>query len=255
VTEDLDLSYRAQLAGWRFRYLDAVIVPSELPVTIASFRCQQKRWAKGSIQTARKVLPVLLRTGLPLSIKLEAIAHLLANVCWLLGLVVTLTLYPTILMRTSIGPRQIIRLDVPLFAFSSAAIFLYFFLYRRRQEKRVPLRVLLALPVFTIGLAPGIALSVIEGFFGRGGVFERTPKFGVEGRGALPVLSFLYRQRSLSYLIMNGFLFCYTLLPVFLALKRNTLLAIPFLLVFPSGFFTVMFKDLMELSLCKNRAA
>jgi cellulose synthase/poly-beta-1,6-N-acetylglucosamine synthase-like glycosyltransferase len=246
VTEDLDLSYRAQLAGWRFCYLDSVAVPSELPVTMASFRSQQQRWAKGSIQTARKILPRLFSTNLPVAVKLEAVAHLLANVGWLLGFIVTITLYPTILSRTYVGPHQILRIDAPLFLFSSLAILLYFVLYRLGQKNRVPLRYLLALPVFTIGLAPSIALSVLQGFFKRGGVFDRTPKFGVDGRGKLPVLASLYRQRSLPCLIMNTMLFAYTLLPVFFAVERNTWLAIPFLLVFPLGFLLVLYTDFRE---------
>ena len=94
VTEDLDLSYRAQLAGWRFVYREECQVPSELPVTLAALRSQQQRWAKGSIQTARKILPRLLAARLPLAVKIEAVAHLMANLYWLLGMIVMLTLYP-----------------------------------------------------------------------------------------------------------------------------------------------------------------
>jgi len=247
VTEDLDLSYRVQLAGWRFRYLDEVVVPSELPGTMASLRCQQERWAKGSIQTAKKILPQVLKAHLPLSVKFEAAAHLLANVCWLLGFIVTCTLYPVILSRKYIGPYQIMRLDVPIFIFSSLAILLYFFAYRQAQKNRVPLHILLMLPVFSIGLAPSLAVSVLKGFFRRGGIFDRTPKFGIKDRGRLPVLSFLYRQRSLPWLIVNTLLFCYTLLPILFAFQRNTWPAIPLLLVFPLGFLLVMVCDFKEL--------
>ncbi len=246
VTEDLDLSYRAQLAGWRFRYLDDLEVPSELPVTMSSFRCQQERWAKGSIQTARKILPRLLRARLPLAVKLEAVAHLLANLGWVFGTVVTLTLYPTILARTAIGPHEIIRIDVPLFILSSVAILLYFALYRKDQERRVRLRALLVLPVFSIGLAPSIALSVFKGLFKKGGVFDRTPKYAIKGRGKMPALSFLYRERPLSHILINILFLAYTLLPVWYALARNTWFAVPFLLVFPFGFLLVICMDFTE---------
>jgi cellulose synthase/poly-beta-1,6-N-acetylglucosamine synthase-like glycosyltransferase len=86
------LSYRAQLAGWSFVYREECQVPSELPVTMAALRSQQQRWAKGSIQTARKILPRLLKERLPLAVKIEAMAHLLANIYWLLGMIVMLTL-------------------------------------------------------------------------------------------------------------------------------------------------------------------
>jgi cellulose synthase/poly-beta-1,6-N-acetylglucosamine synthase-like glycosyltransferase len=246
VTEDLDLSYRAQMAGWRFRYLDDLEVPSELPVTMSSFRCQQERWAKGSMQTARKILPRLLNARLPLSVKLEAMAHLLANFGWLLGAVITLTLYPTILARTGVGPHQLLRIDLPLFIFSSMAILLYFALYRQGQGRRVRFRALLLLPVFSIGLAPSIALSVFKGLFSKGGVFDRTPKYAVKGRQKLPALAFLYRERPLSHLIINTFFLAYTLLPIWYALERHTWFAVPFLLVFPFGFLLVIYMDLTE---------
>ena len=247
VTEDLDLSYRAQMAGWRFHYVDDLEVPSELPVTMSSFRCQQERWAKGSMQTARKMLPRLLKARLPLAVKLEAMAHLLANLGWLLGAVITLTLYPTILARTGVGPHQLLRIDLPLFVFSSVAILLYFALYRQTRKERVRLRTLFLLPVFSIGLAPGIALSVFKGLFEKGGVFDRTPKYAVMGREKLPALAFLYRDRPLSHLIVNTVLFAYTLLPVWYALSRHTWFAVPFLLVFPAGFLLVIFMDFTEL--------
>lgn len=246
VTEDLDLSYRAQLAGWRFVYLDRVAVPSELPVTMAGFRSQQQRWAKGSIQTARKILPRLLTAPLPLRVKAEACAHLLANFGWLLGAMVTLTLYPTIVSRTGIGPHQLLRVDLPLFLGASGAILLYFSVYAATATERPGFARLLLLPVLTIGLAPAIALSVAHGAFGRGGVFERTPKFGIRGRDRLPGLAFLYRQRTLPHLAMNALLFGYMLFPLLFAWQRGTWYALPFFLLFPLGFLLVLWKDLRE---------
>jgi len=246
VTEDLDLSYRAQLAGWRFVYLDDLAVPSELPVTMASFRSQQMRWAKGSIQTARKILPRILASPLPLAVKLEAFSHLLANVGWLFSAVVTLTLYPVIMWRVGIGPYQLLRVDLPLLLGTSVAILVYFSLYIATTKSRVSPLYLLLLPVFSIGIAPCLALSVLEGAFSKGGVFERTPKFGLHGRKRLPGLSFIYRQRRVFYLLMNAVLFAYSLMPVAFAWQRKTWLAIPFLVLFPLGFLLVFGKDLQE---------
>jgi cellulose synthase/poly-beta-1,6-N-acetylglucosamine synthase-like glycosyltransferase len=247
VTEDLDLSYRAQLAGWRFVYLNDLVVPSELPVTMASFRSQQQRWAKGSIQTARKILPRIITSSLSVSIKMEALAHLLANFGWLLGAIVTLTLYPAIMWRVGIGPYQLLRFDLPLFMCTSLSIFLYFFTFINGEKMAISFRWMLLLPVLSIGLAPSVALSVLTGMFNRGGVFERTPKFGVSGRERLPGLAFLYRRPSISYLIMYPLLFVYSVLPVIFAWQRETWLAIPFLLIFPLGYLLVFSKDLSEL--------
>ena len=93
----MDISCRAQLAGWRFVYLDKVIVHCELPTTMAAYRSQQQRWAKGSMQTAKKILPRLIPAPFSLTLKIEATVHLLANLGRLLGTIVTLTRYPTIM--------------------------------------------------------------------------------------------------------------------------------------------------------------
>ncbi len=248
VTEDLDLSYRAQLAGWRFVYLDDVVVPSELPVTLAAFRSQQQRWAKGSVQTARKILPcILLDRFLPLGLKIEAAVHLLANLGWLLGTIVTLTLYPAIIFRVGIGPYQLLRFDVPLFLLASSVVLLYFYVYAIVQKQGGSVARLLLLPICAIGLAPSLALAVLEGMVSEGGDFERTPKFGVHGRGPLPSLAFLYRQPSLIYVVLNATLVVYTLLPVLFAWQRSTWIALPFLMLFPLGFSLVILKDLAEL--------
>jgi cellulose synthase/poly-beta-1,6-N-acetylglucosamine synthase-like glycosyltransferase len=247
VTEDLDLSYRAQLAGWRFVYLDDLEVPSELPVTLAAFRSQQQRWAKGSIQTARKILPRLLTAPLPVAVKLEALAHLLANFCWLLGALVLLTLYPTITWRVGIGPFQLLRYDLPLFLCSSCAILLYFCSYVAFYRERASFLRLLIVPILTMGLASSIMLAVVKGCWSRGGNFERTPKFGLKGRDPLPGLAFLYRQQALPYALFNTLLLLYSLLPVAFAWQRGTWLALPFSLLIVCGFSLMVFMDCREL--------
>ncbi|ABQ25763.1 glycosyltransferase [Geotalea uraniireducens] len=246
VTEDLDLSYRAQLAGWRFVYREECQVPSELPVTMAALRSQQQRWAKGSIQTARKILPRLLQERLPPAVKIEAMAHLMANIYWLLGMIVMLTLYPAVTWRVGIGLHQVLRIDLPLFLATSGAIMSYFLLYSIRSGSKSLLRHVVLLPALTIGLAPSISLSVLKGLFRPGGEFERTPKFGVRGRERIPGLAFLYHQKNLPYIFMNGVLFLYCLLPVIFAWQRETWFAVPLFLLFPFGFALVLAKDIRE---------
>jgi cellulose synthase/poly-beta-1,6-N-acetylglucosamine synthase-like glycosyltransferase len=247
VTEDLDLSYRAQLQGWKFIYRDDIAVPSELPITLAAFRSQQQRWAKGSIQTARKILPRLLASRLPFSVKAEAAADLLANLGWLLGALTTLTLYAAITWRVGIGPYQLLKIDLPLLAGTSLAILLYFFAYTLVCGSARLLRWLPLLPVFGIGMAPSISLSVIKGALSSGGYFERTPKFGLQGNQPPPLAAFLYRQKAIPYLAMNTLFLCYSMLPVIFSWQRGTWLAIPFLMLFPAGFMLVILKDLADM--------
>jgi cellulose synthase/poly-beta-1,6-N-acetylglucosamine synthase-like glycosyltransferase len=246
VTEDLDLSYRAQLAGWKFVYLDDLPVPSELPSSIASFRSQQQRWAKGSIQTARKMLPKIIQSSVPINIKIEAGFHLLSNLGWLFGMIITLTLFPTIVLRTHIGPYQMIRIDLPLFMGASCAVLFFFFisLYKRKNHELLPCLVLL--PVFSIAIAPSIALSVINGVFNWGGIFERTPKFGIRGSRRLPSLAFIYVNNRVSFILLNIVLFFYSLIPFFYAFNRETWFALPLLGLFPVGFLMIIIKELSE---------
>jgi cellulose synthase/poly-beta-1,6-N-acetylglucosamine synthase-like glycosyltransferase len=251
VTEDLDLSYRAQLAGWRFVYRHECRVPSELPVTMSALRSQQQRWAKGSIQTARKILPGLLKERLPLAVKIESMAHLLANIYWILGMIVMLTLYPAVTWRIGIGLQQLLRIDIPLFLLSSGAIMGYFLLYsiRSGEEKKGHL---FLLPALTIGLAPGISFSVLKGLFRKGGEFERTPKFGVKGHERIPGMAFLYHQKNRPYIFMNGVLFIYCLMPLLFAWQRGTWYAVPMFLLFPFAFALVLAKDIGEALLSRR---
>ncbi len=252
VTEDLDLSYRAQMQGWKFVYRDDIAVPSELPITLAGFRSQQQRWAKGSIQTARKVLPRLLVSRLPFAVKAEAAAHLLANLGWLLGTVTTLTLYAAIAWRVGIGPYQLLKVDVPLLAGTSFAILIYFFAYSLASGAGRTVRWLPILPVFSIGMSPSIALSVIKGALSNGGFFERTPKFGLQGSQPPPLLAFLYRQKAVPYLFMNSLFLLYSFIPIIFSWQRGTWLAIPFLSLFPAGFMLVIMKDLADMACLRH---
>jgi hypothetical protein len=199
------------------------------------------------VQTARKILPLLLSRDLPLGVKCEAMAHLLANICWLLGTLIFLTLYPTIVYRIGVGPWQMMRLDLPLFIATSCAIMSYFLVYLAVNRGNGSLRRFLLLPVVSIGLAPSISLAVLRGLWSTGGFFERTPKFGITGRGILPRHAFLYRQKGLPYLLLNALLFLYSLLPLAFAWQRGTWYALPLFALFPAGFLAVIVQETHEL--------
>ena len=115
LTEDMDLSYRAQLRGWRFVYLPDIAAPAELPVEMSAFKAQQFRWAKGSIQVARKLLPRILRSRATLAQKTEAFFHLTNNFAYPLLLLLSLLLLPNLIVRTTHGVREVLMIDLPLF--------------------------------------------------------------------------------------------------------------------------------------------
>jgi cellulose synthase/poly-beta-1,6-N-acetylglucosamine synthase-like glycosyltransferase len=127
LTEDCDLSYRAQLKGWRFLYLPGLDCPSELPVEMHAFQVQQSRWAKGLIQTAKKLLPGILRAPIPWRLKAEAVFHLTPNISYPLMIVVSALMLPVMIVRFYIGWWQMVFVDLPLIIasfFSIAAFYL-----------------------------------------------------------------------------------------------------------------------------------
>nr|WP_320048625.1 glycosyltransferase family 2 protein [uncultured Desulfuromonas sp.] len=246
VTEDLDLSYRCQMKGWKFRYVDDIVVPSELPVTLGDFRGQQQRWAKGSMQTARKILPLVLRSGQPNGVKIEAMAHLLANLGWLCAALASLTLYPALLSRSTFHLWQILTIDVPLFLLASLAILSYFFLYAYREIGWKAALWVPILPLLTLGMAPSLAWAALCGLFQNGGVFNRTAKYGASEQGPVKRLLPVYSHKSHRVLWVNGSLGIYSIFPVVLTIQQHHWLALPLVALFPLGFFLVFVKDFLE---------
>lgn len=246
VTEDLDLSYRAQLAGWRFVYLHDVEVPSELPVNLSDFRCQQERWSKGAIQTARKLLPRVLAAPVPVAVKMETAAHLLANCCWVFGFLATLTLYPVLINRIDIGVYQMFWIDLPLFFLTGGAVLTYYLLYGWKSGLKHSLFVLPLLPAVSIGLAPFFSLAVLKGIFRKGGMFSRTPKFGILNNLWDKSIHTTVSRQTIWNLLINLVLFVYMLMPVFFSLIQGTWPALPFLCLFPAGFLLIIACDFQE---------
>src|SRR5262249_9834678 len=115
LTEDMDLSYRAQLRGWKFVYLPEIAAPAELPVEMSAFKAQQLRWAKGSIQGAKNLLPTSLRANVGFAQKLEAFFHLTNNMAYPLLMLLSLLLLPNLVFRTHHGWREVLMIDLPLF--------------------------------------------------------------------------------------------------------------------------------------------
>jgi len=250
VTEDLDLSFRAQIKGWQAVYLDDLEVPSELPITLAALRNQQKRWAKGSIQTARKILPSLWTSKAGMAQKIEGTILLLSNLGWLMGTLIFITLYPTLIQRIGIGAYQIMRIDLPIFLLATLAVLYYSYFherYGRGQKPRKIARSLSLLPAFGLGLAPTVTMGILEGLFGHGGKFVRTPKFGITGPGQAWRKLYSYHRASWLGLVVDLGLFIYSLLPMAFALKKGTYLALPFLAVFTLGFLLMLYLDIFDL--------
>ena len=239
LTEDADLSYRAQLRGWRFVYLPEVECPSELPVDINAFKAQQARWAKGLMQTARKILPRILRAELPWRVKLEAFWHLTATVSYPLMIALSALLVPAMVVRFYQGWWQVVWLDLPLFLGATVSVSSFFLYAQRELNPRGWKRsffVLPALMAIGIGLAVRNTRAVLEALAGHESPFVRTPKYRIEKtRRAWHRLVYRSSERMwLPWLELGlGVYFCWA--AVF-AFSRGNYATLPFLSLFLWGY-------------------
>ncbi len=185
LTEDLDLSYRAQLKGWRIEYLLETGVPAEIPADMTSFKSQQRRWAKGSIQTAMKLLGTVLRAPLPWTTRLQATLHLTHYLIHPLMLSVALLSVPVqwVLGHESTDNFHGMALAALLFVGTCGPSTLYI-LSQRALGRRVwhTLKSLPALMLVGTGIALSNSVAVFEALIGKSSEFVRTPKRRVVGR-------------------------------------------------------------------------
>jgi cellulose synthase/poly-beta-1,6-N-acetylglucosamine synthase-like glycosyltransferase len=182
LTEDLDLSYRAQLKGWKFIFLADLVTPAELPVDMNGFKSQQHRWTKGSIQTCIKLLPSVWRADLPLLLKIEATAHLTSNYAYLLLFFLCMLLHPSVGGGTHSWLRTILVI-FPIFISASLPAAVFYITTQRELHPKTWMKKSLFLPALIalgIGLAVNNARAVLEAILGHKSEFTRTPKYGIQ---------------------------------------------------------------------------
>lgn len=192
LTEDLDLSYRAQLRGWKFVFLPELAVPAELPPEMNAFKAQQHRWTKGGVQTCVKLLPTVLSSGSPWRVKLEAFFHLTSGAVYILMVLLSLLVGPAMIAKLAVSTpetRWKLLIDFALFFIGTGSA-LSFYIVSQRHLLRSWWHILYYIPglmAIGIGIALNNAIAAVEGFFSKSGEFVRTPKFGVaEGRNPAP---------------------------------------------------------------------
>jgi cellulose synthase/poly-beta-1,6-N-acetylglucosamine synthase-like glycosyltransferase len=238
LTEDTDLSYRAQLHGWHFLYLPDVDCPSELPVEMNAFKSQQARWAKGLMQTARKILPRVLRARVPARIKWEAFFHLTANVSYPLMVMFSIILLPAMVVRFYQGWFQVMVIDMPLFVASTCSISSFYLAAQRLLYPKAWRRTFLYLPFVMavgIGLSVRNAQAVMEALFGVQTEFTRTPKYRIEGqKGNWATKTYRKRSGWMPFIeILLGLYFAGTIV---YAVQNENYATIPFLVLFVWGY-------------------
>jgi cellulose synthase/poly-beta-1,6-N-acetylglucosamine synthase-like glycosyltransferase len=247
LTEDMDLSYRAQLRGWRFVFLPDVVSPSEVPVEMNAFKNQQHRWAKGSIQTARKLLPRILAARLPLRIKAEAAFHLTANLAHPLMVVLSVLMFPSMLIRYTMGWHEMILVDVPLFLTATASVSNFYMVSQKEihSDWRKRIKYIPFLLSVGIGLSLNNARAVIEGLTGHDAEFVRTPKHGIESRSDRWRFK-KYRGKAGFLPLMEIGLGLYFTVAIGYALAHQIIGTLPFLVLFQVGFLYTGFLSLFQ---------
>jgi len=248
LTEDTDLSYRAQIKGWQFIYRPEIDCPSEIPEDMSAFKIQQHRWAKGAIEVMKKLLPTIWKSDISRKSKIEATFHLTGNISYLLMFIDSLFfLLPTVHIREQMEPNFLIWLDLPIFAFASLSHAWFFLssqnrLYGKMLDKLIIMPALLAT---SIGLGVNNGRAVIEALIGHKTGFARTPKTGSKTQNLALNKSYQansqtwanYLEISLGSLYL-GFLVW--------AIAQAYWLVVPFLSIFAIGFFYIGFATLLE---------
>jgi hypothetical protein len=188
LTEDLDLSYRAQLRGWRFVYRPEIVAPAELPAAMDALKSQQFRWTKGAAETARKHLGALWRSAQPLAVKLQATFHLLNSSVYVVILLMAVLSVPLVFVREHYREYRLVFRLASVFLLGFAPLVYYYYTAWRLAQpagktRRYPGFFLLFLSV-SMGLAFHNARAVALGWWGRRTPFVRTPKAGTDARGS-----------------------------------------------------------------------
>jgi cellulose synthase/poly-beta-1,6-N-acetylglucosamine synthase-like glycosyltransferase len=240
LTEDSDLSYRAQLKGWKFVYLPSIECPSELPVETYGFQVQQSRWAKGLTQVAIKLLPKILKADLPWRVKAEAIFHLTPNISYPMMIAVSALMLPVMIVRFYQGWLQMLLIDLPLIVASFWSISAFYVIAHRELYPKTWKRAFLFLPAL---MAAGVALTIInsravfEALIGYQTSFARTPKYAIGGQQKVQIQNIQYRRRSGWLPYAELLVGTYFLGMVVFAIESYNFLAIPFLMLFVGGYY------------------
>jgi cellulose synthase/poly-beta-1,6-N-acetylglucosamine synthase-like glycosyltransferase len=241
LTEDLDLSYRAQLIGWRFVYRETIVTPAELPEDIGAFRAQQFRWATGTVQTSRKLLRRILRSNLSLGARAEAFFHLTPHFAYPLTMLLSVILLPLVLLMPGTNSLLVLLVDVPLFFGTTGSLAAFYAMAERAQGRRARdgLWVVPALIGIGVGLTPLITRALLRGYRSMAGEFVRTPKKGT-------TTGVRYRAKAGELPIVESILGVVSMAATVASLHTGHFIATPFAALFTAGYGYMAWAMLLE---------
>lgn len=247
LTEDLDLSYRAQMKGWKFRYLVNFTSPAELPSDIGALKSQQFRWTKGAIETAKKIYPKVLKSNMTLKLKIQSFIHLYSNLAYPFILLAAILNLPVMLIKlTGVYDSVFKFMSLFIFAFISSFIF---YLYSQKDvypdwQKRI-----IYFPVFlagSMGFSVNNTKAVFEGLLDKKSEFVRTPKYQIMDRkDSWQGKKYVSKKLSFTTYI-EALLAVYCFAGVIIAITTAQVAAIPFQLMFCGGFSLISFLSIRQ---------
>jgi cellulose synthase/poly-beta-1,6-N-acetylglucosamine synthase-like glycosyltransferase len=246
LTEDLDLSYRAQLKGWRFVFLPDLVTPAELPVEIHALKAQQHRWTKGAVQTCRKILAAVWRSRLPLAVKIESTLHLGSNFAYLLLALMCFLLQPNWTMA-EVEWTSLLLVHLPVFFMATGSLFVFYGLVLRHAGValwKIPVYIPLLICV-GIGLCINNAKAVLEALCDYRSEFVRTPKYGVTEKVRTWRHRSYFSARSMVMVLEIALALYYAYFVVF-AWEHRLWVSLPFLVLFLVGFAYVSFLSVFQ---------
>jgi cellulose synthase/poly-beta-1,6-N-acetylglucosamine synthase-like glycosyltransferase len=240
LTEDLDLSYRAQLKGWKFKYLNDVTSPAELPAEVNALKTQQFRWTKGAIETARKILPEVWKANIPIRVKIHSTFHLTNNIVFPFILLAGILNVPLMFIKQQGGHDMYFALmSVFILAFIGSFLF---YLYSQKSVYPDWRRRILLFPLFmagSMGFALNNSRAVFEGLFKRKSEFVRTPKYAINTKKDSWTEK-KYAGLKIGWVtIVEMLLALYCFFGVISSLYYMQIAAVPFQLLYFLGFFFV----------------
>lgn len=256
LTEDLDLSYRAQMKGWKFVFLRDFTTPAELPSEMNSLKAQQFRWTKGAIETAKKLLPKLWKSKVPLRVKLQGTYHLTNNLVFPFILLAGVLNVPLIFIKNS-GPYETIFNFMSVFVLAFMSSFL-FYLYAQKDVHPDWRKRIVLFPLFmagSMGLAVNNTRAVVEGLLNRKSEFVRTPKFNVENKeDRLDKNKYFEKTKLDDSAFVELILAAYCFIGVAASIYFMEIAALPFQLMFFFGFASMSVLSFKHSSLKKHKS-
>ncbi len=250
LTEDLDLSYRAQMKGWKLKYLMNFTSPAELPSEINSLKSQQFRWTKGAIETAKKIFPQVLKSDLPLKMKFQSFIHLCSNFAYPFILLAAILNLPVLLIKINNQYEEVFKL-MSFFTFAFISSFM-FYLYSQKDVYFDWQERIFYFPLFlagSMGLSLNNTKAVIEGLINKKSEFVRTPKYRIVSKNDT-IINKKYLPKKISFLtFIELILSIYCFVGVIIAIIHAQVAIIPFQLMFSVGFGLVSFLSIKQVVL------